>query len=40
LILEKGSIGETYNIGTGLEKTITNIADDIFTSLKKTGLIN
>ena len=36
LILEKGKIGEAYNIGTGLEKTITNIADDILTALKKS----
>lgn len=35
LILQKGKIGETYNIGTGLEKTITNIADDILDILKK-----
>lgn len=35
LILQKGIIGETYNIGTGLEKTITNIADDILDILKK-----
>lgn len=35
LILQKGKIGEAYNIGTGLEKTITNIADDILTILKK-----
>lgn len=35
LILEKGKIGEAYNIGTGLEKTITNIADDILIVLKK-----
>lgn len=34
-ILEKGRIGEAYNIGTGLEKTITNIADDILMVLKK-----
>ena len=34
-ILEKGKIGEAYNIGTGLEKTITNIADDILAVLKK-----
>jgi len=34
-ILQKGKIGETYNIGTGLEKTITNIADDILAILKK-----
>ena len=36
LILQKGVIGESYNIGTGLEKTINNIADDILTVLKKT----
>ena len=35
LILQKGIIGEAYNIGTGLEKTITNIADDILAILKK-----
>ena len=35
VILEKGKIGETYNIGTGLEKTITNIAEDILALLKK-----
>jgi len=35
LILAKGTVGETYNIGTGLEKTIKNIADDILSILKK-----
>lgn len=35
LILQKGVIGEVYNVGTGLEKTITNIADDILAVLKK-----
>lgn len=35
LILQKGAIGEAYNIGTGLEKTINNIADDILDILKK-----
>ncbi len=35
VILQKGKIGETYNIGTSLEKTITNIADDILAVLKK-----
>lgn len=35
LILQKGVIGQSYNIGTGLEKTITNIADDILNILKK-----
>ena len=35
VILEKGVAGETYNIGTGVEKTITNIADDILSVLEK-----
>lgn len=35
LILEKGIVGETYNIGTGFEKTISNIADDILAILNK-----
>lgn len=35
IILEKGKNGDTYNIGTGLEKTITNIADDVLAVLKK-----
>jgi dTDP-glucose 4,6-dehydratase len=34
IILNKGIIGEAYNIGTGMEKTITNIADDILEVLK------
>jgi dTDP-glucose 4,6-dehydratase len=36
LILNKGKIGEAYNIGTGLEKTIINIADDILYILGKS----
>lgn len=35
LILQKGKIGETYNIGSGLEKTIDQIADQILKILKK-----
>ena len=35
LILQKGRIGETYNIGTGLEKSIENISDDILSILEK-----
>jgi len=35
LILQKGKIGETYNIGTGLEKSIDQIADDILKILRK-----
>lgn len=32
-ILEKGKIGETYNIGTGVEKTIMEIADAVIDAL-------
>lgn len=35
LILEKGKIGEKYNIGTGTEKSILEIADGILYLLKK-----
>lgn len=35
LILKKGRVGETYNIGTGLEKTVDEIADNILAILKK-----
>ncbi len=35
LVLQKGTIGEAYNIGTGLEKTVNNIADDILAILNK-----
>ncbi|MEX2053153.1 MAG: GDP-mannose 4,6-dehydratase, partial [Candidatus Paceibacterota bacterium] len=35
LILNKGKVGETYNIGTGLEKTVANIADGILDILDK-----
>ena len=35
LILQKGKIGETYNIGSSLEKTIDQIADQILKILKK-----
>jgi dTDP-glucose 4,6-dehydratase len=34
LILEKGAIGETYNIGTGVEKSIEDIADAILHATK------
>ncbi len=34
-VLSKGKAGETYNIGTGLEKSVNDIADDILTALKK-----
>lgn len=39
LILEKGKNGEAYNIGTGLEKTITNIADDVLAVLGKPKMM-
>ena len=35
LILQKGKAGETYNVGTGLEKSIIEIADEILKILKK-----
>lgn len=35
LVLQKGKIGETYNIGTGLEKSISEIADEILSILDK-----
>lgn len=35
LILQKGSIGEAYNIGTGLEKSVDQIADDILGVLSR-----
>ena len=35
LILNKGRVGEVYNIGTGLEKTVTNIADEVLKVLNK-----
>ena len=35
LILKKGKIGETYNIGTGVEKSIEEIASLLLTYLNK-----
>jgi dTDP-glucose 4,6-dehydratase len=34
LVLERGRVGETYNVGSGVEKTIEDIAD---TVLERTG---
>ncbi len=34
-ILHNGVVGESYNIGTGLEKTIMEIADHVLYTLKK-----
>ena len=35
LILQKGKIGESYNIGSGIEKSIEEIADLVLGALKK-----
>ncbi|MAG50513.1 dTDP-glucose 4,6-dehydratase [archaeon] len=35
LIIEKGIIGQTYNVGTGIEKSIENITDSILKVLEK-----
>jgi dTDP-glucose 4,6-dehydratase len=35
LILQKGQVGETYDIGTGEEKSIEEVADMILVKLKK-----
>lgn len=35
VVLQKGVAGEAYNIGTGLEKSIMEIADDILAVLEK-----
>jgi dTDP-glucose 4,6-dehydratase len=35
LVLERGRIGETYNVGSGVEKTITEIADAVLAALDK-----
>lgn len=35
LIIQKGKVGEAYNIGTGVEKSVEEIADKILEILKK-----
>jgi dTDP-glucose 4,6-dehydratase len=35
VILEKGKIGESYNVGSGLEKTIDEVANDVLGILGK-----
>ena len=35
LIIQKGKIGETYNIGSGVEKSVEEIADAILATLNK-----
>lgn len=39
LILKKGKIGEAYNIGTGLEKSVADLADDILRVLEKPSTL-
>jgi dTDP-glucose 4,6-dehydratase len=34
-VLERGKIGETYHVGTGVEKTVTEIADTVLDLLEK-----
>jgi dTDP-glucose 4,6-dehydratase len=35
LVLERGRVGETYNVGSGIEKTIAEIADAVLAVLGK-----
>lgn len=35
LILEKGKVGETYNVGTGIEQSVEEIADLVLSTLNK-----
>jgi dTDP-glucose 4,6-dehydratase len=35
LVLEKGRVGETYNVGSGVEKSIAEIADAVLGALDK-----
>jgi dTDP-glucose 4,6-dehydratase len=35
LVLERGRIGDTYNVGSGVEKTIAEIADAVLAALDK-----
>ncbi|HZN14711.1 MAG TPA: dTDP-glucose 4,6-dehydratase [Acidimicrobiales bacterium] len=35
LVLEKGKVGETYHVGTGVEKSIEEIADVVLDTLEK-----
>lgn len=36
-VLERGKIGETYNVGSGVERSIEEIADLVLTALGKPG---
>jgi dTDP-glucose 4,6-dehydratase len=35
LVLRDGSVGETYNVGSGVEKTIEEIADAVLAALDR-----
>jgi dTDP-glucose 4,6-dehydratase len=35
LVLDKGRVGETYHVGTGVEKSVTDIADTVLDVLEK-----
>jgi dTDP-glucose 4,6-dehydratase len=37
LVLETGRVGETYNVGSGVEKSIAEIADAVLAALGKPG---
>lgn len=37
LILERGKVGETYHVGTGVEKSIDEVADTVLGHLGKPG---
>jgi dTDP-glucose 4,6-dehydratase len=37
LVLERGRVGETYNVGSGIEKTIEEIADAVLALTGKPG---
>ena len=37
LVLRRGSVGETYNVGTGDERSIEEIADAVLDALRKPG---
>jgi dTDP-glucose 4,6-dehydratase len=39
LILKQGRIGETYNIGSGIERSVEEIADAILTTLGKPSTL-
>ncbi len=37
LVLERGGVGETYNVGSGVEKSVEEIADAVLAALGKPG---